>query len=188
MFPRLWTPLKLCFTPWLPCAVFEILLRCALNRDVGRHLEWYTGIVSAHSYFTDVLNRDFCEAFSSNNVAKIIFIASSARASQFVDETNSRTFSRIPFGKEDKRIVRNAGKPQINVHFYVMAAMNTGKCRRNKSGKTGILTFFLCKKKKLHRKNLWMWSLDLLVVIYYLAYFLDHKPQFVRGKVLWMQI
>ena len=74
-----------------------------------------------------MLNRDFCEAFSSNNVAKIIFIASSARASQLVggtDETNSRTFSRIPFGKEDKRIVRNAGKPQINVHFYVMAAMN----------------------------------------------------------------
>ena len=53
-----------------------------------------------------------------------IFIA---RASQLVggtDETNFRTFSRIPFGKEDKRIVRNAGKPQINVHFYVMAAMN----------------------------------------------------------------
>ena len=29
-----------------------------------RHLEWYTGIVSAHSYFTSVLNRDFCKTFS----------------------------------------------------------------------------------------------------------------------------
>ena len=31
----------------------------------------------------------------------------------------------------------NAGKPQINVHFYVMAAMNTEQMPREQSDKTG---------------------------------------------------
>ena len=31
----------------------------------------------------------------------------------------------------------NAGKPQINVHFYVMTAMNTEQMPREQSDKTG---------------------------------------------------
>ena len=108
-------------------------LICILTSRLEIYLSLSTGIVSAHSYFTSVLNRDSCQTFFSNNVIN------STNETNLLSKVPMRPIWK-PFGQEEKQMGSNAGKPQINVHFYVISTLWTqwtrSKCRQNKSGKT----------------------------------------------------